>query len=172
MTSNYGTECPACGSARTLVKTASLDERGHRIRIRHCEVCPEQFTTVEFAVPFNYWSAETLRRDAQPRNHRRAPDSFIVQRNRGGWSFRLEEGVESNMCKRNLHELEGDNVYTHPSGQRVCKPCRRENDQQRYANRIAKMPAALRDELREQRRIDSARRVEYRKEWARRRRAA
>ena len=35
MTSNYGTECPSCGSTRSLVHTASLDNRGHRIRLRH-----------------------------------------------------------------------------------------------------------------------------------------
>ena len=176
MTSNYGTECPACGSTRSLVYTASLDNRGHRIRLRHCEVCPEQYTTVEIAVPFSYWEADALTRvrHGQKGIPRREPDTFLVRPTKSAtsWSIVLVKGSVSNKCRRGLHELAGDNVYIHPSGQRVCKPCRRETTKAAYANRIAKMPKSLRDELRAQRRRESAGRVEYKREWQRRKRQA
>lgn len=176
MTSNYGTVCPACGSSRSLVYAASMDNHGHRIRLRHCEVCPEQYTTLEVAIPFSYWEADGLTRErhGQKGVPRREPDTFVVQPTKSdtSWSIRLVKGKVSNKCRKGLHELEGENVYLHPSGQRVCKPCRRETMRASYRNRQDKMPASLKDEQREYRRLKSAERIEYRREWARRKRAA
>jgi hypothetical protein len=176
MTGNYGTECPACGSTRSLVYSASLDARGHRIRMRHCEVCPEKFPTVEVAIPFSYWEADALTRERHGERGvpRREPDGFLVRptTREASWSVRLIKGQKLNTCRKGLHELEGENVYNHPSGQRVCKPCRREKMRASYANRMSKMPASLRDELREDRRRKSAERVDYKREWARRKREA
>lgn len=176
VTANYSTVCPECGSSRSEVRSGSLDAVGHRIRLRRCFTCEEMFTTVEVAIPFSFSGADALKRerhgtDGHPR---RATDYFMVQKTDRGnaWQIHMQYGRASNRCRKGLHVLEGDDVYVHPSGQRICKPCRRENSRERYANRMAKMPESLRAELREQRRVESAGRVEYRKEWMRRKRAA
>lgn len=174
MSRNYGTQCPECGSARNVVQQGSLDEQGHRIRRRVCLICEANYTTVEIALPFSFGSADALYRERHGLEgpQRRGNDQFIVSESGKGWHIKLEKGEASNRCRRGLHELEGENVYVSPKGQRVCNACRRAKAKERYANKIAKMPASLRDELREQRRLESASRVEYRTEWARRKRAA
>ena len=172
--SNYSTGCPECGASRSEVRSASLDAVGHRIRHRRCYTCEGMFTTLEVAIPFSFSGADALKRERHSTEGpaRRATDYFLVRRAERGnaWMIHMQYGLESNRCRRGLHVLEGDDVYVHPGGQRICKPCRRENSRARYANRMAKMPESLRAELREERRLESARRVEYRKEWMRRKR--
>ena len=173
---NYSPECPECGSPRSTVRSASLDSHNHRIRLRKCLTCHGMFTTLEVSIPFSFSAADALKRERHNTQgpSRGSTDSFDVTPGRSDsiWMIYLRKGERNNLCGRGLHELEGDNVYVHPSGQRICRPCRRATMRASYRNRIDKMPPVLRDELREQRRLESARRVEYRKEWAKRKRAA
>ena len=173
-THNFSPECPVCGSVRSRIRGASLDELGNRIRARRCEVCETTFTTLEVAIPFSFSGADSLKRQRHNSKNpmKKGTDSFVLTPSKAEdtWILQLRRGKVSDLCRRGLHELTGDDVYIHPSGQRVCKPCRRENTRERYANKIAKMPAVLREELREQRRLESAKRVDYRREWGRRKR--
>src|SRR5688500_8398297 len=161
-------ECPECGSTRSTCATASMDSNGNRIRIRPCPDCETSYTTLEISIPFSFSGADSLKRGYHGTTGpvRRSTDAFTIQRGSKAdtWVLRLTRGVESNHCRRGLHELVGDNVYVNPTnGQRVCKPCRRAATKQHYRHRIERMPAVLKDELREQRRLDSARRMRTRK---------
>jgi hypothetical protein len=172
MSRTRGPECPQCGSSVSGVATASLEAHGHRIRLRRCADCDSPFTTLEIAIPFSFAGADAAKADRLGRRVVRELDSFTVtQRSDESWSVRYNRGKPLNLCRKGLHKLEGDDVYVHPSGQRVCKPCRRDRMRISYRHRQDKMPAALKDEQREWRRLQSAERVEYRREWQRRKRA-
>ena len=165
---NNGPECPECGSTRrSTCGTASMDTNGNRIRMRLCQDCETSYTTLEVSIPFSFSGADSLKRGYHGTTSpiRRTTDAFMVQRGKvpDTWVIRLKRGVESNYCRRGLHELTGDNVYLHPNGQRVCNPCRRATTNKHYRHRIDRMPAVLKDELREQRRLDSARRLRRRR---------
>lgn len=174
-TVNLSPECPECGSARSLVRGASFDEQGHRIRARRCVVCETNFTTLEVAIPFRFSATDSLKRERHNTKGpmKKATDSFVLipSRAEDTWILQLRRGRKSDLCGRGLHELSGDNVYVNKrTGHRVCKPCRRENSKERYANRMAKMPESIREDVREQWRADNEKRAEYRREWARRKR--
>ena len=128
-----GVECPDpdCGSVKTRTDYAGMDEDGHRIRVRGCDDCGNRFTTVEVAVPFRFWRADTVHPDKdrarrfgpQRRHHDvRSRDRIVV-------SARVIEGEPSPYCRKGLHIMDEGNTYITPStGKRQCRACRKEAD--------------------------------------------
>jgi hypothetical protein len=173
MSRTRGPECPQCGSSISGVTTASLDAQGHRIRLRRCSGCDTKFTSLEIAIPFSFSGADAAKADRLGRRVVRALDTFTVtQTSESVWSVRHNPGKPLNLCRKGLHKLEGENLYVNPaSGHRVCKSCRREAMRAAYRYRQDRMPAALKEEQREQRRLESAARLASRREWLRRKRA-
>ena len=159
-TTNYGVECPECGSTRNTVSDASLDSNGHRIRIRQCEGCEQPFTTVEVAFPFSYSGANALKPEYRDRKQppRKTLDYFRVsfpeseqerpdRHARTVATVSLVKGRAYEKCRKGLHRLEGENVYVNKrTGARVCQPCRRESANARYRHMMDNMPQSIRDE--------------------------
>ncbi len=176
---NYSVECPECGSPRAATESASLDENGNRIRLRKCDGCGGHFTTLEVAIPFSFSAADALKHEYRDAKlpPRKTKDRFVVTRETGlTWRITHVQGQRAETCRKGLHRLVGDNVYVNPTnGQRVCQPCRRESARARYHHMMDHMPQSIRDERnarnREYLRQNRAKRREYQREWARRKRA-
>lgn len=160
MTSNYGVECPECGSTRNIVSDAGLDPNGHRIRIRQCEGCEQPFTTLEIALPFSYYGANALKPEYRNRKQppRKSLDYFTVETSAAPYSplvatVALHCGRAYEKCRKGLHRLAGENVYVNKrTGSRVCQACRRETARARYHHMMQNMPASIRAERNERNR--------------------
>jgi len=126
----YGVECPECGDLRTGVSKAGFDQEGQRIRQRRCKNCRHVFTTVEAPISFVFNRLDVLRPDRARQHYkefeaknksytsipRRMPDRLIV-------TARVMDGGLSNVCRKGLHQLEGDNLYLRSDGSRHCRKC-------------------------------------------------
>lgn len=174
---NYGAKCPACGADRSTGSSASLDPEGHRIRHRRCLNCTETFTTVEIAVPWSFSKLDDLKHEYRNAKHppRYSKDCLVVMAEGDTVTIKRIPGKRSNLCRKGLHTLFGDNVYVNPrTGQRVCQPCRRESARARYHHMMKNLPPALREERnarnREYLRKNREKRRAYQREWARRKR--